>query len=378
MLKRTFSAWLFAVWFFASLPAIAHEVVPAIFTINLQSDGTYTIQSRLNMEALVAEIDPALSDTSESPNAALYESLRELAPEDFAAQIEAFIPVWVEGIRMDFDGELSVPIFESASVPVVGDVSVQRLSTVVLRGEIWTGATSFTWQYDPFFGESAVRVGFSGDEAVQAQFLQPGELSKPFPLGDRLQPKSRSEVAAEYVGLGFTHILPKGVDHILFVLGIFLFSLHLRPLLLQVTAFTVAHSITLGLSLYGYISLPASIVEPLIALSIVYVAVENILTSELKPWRIYVVFAFGLLHGMGFAGVLTELGLPRSDFVTALIAFNVGVELGQLAVIAIAFLAVGVWFGKKPWYRQRIVIPGSVGIAAMGAWWTVERVFGLQ
>jgi hypothetical protein len=162
------------------------------------------------------------------------------------------------------------------------------------------------------------------------------------------------------------------------VLGIFLFSLHLRPLLLQVTAFTVAHSITLGLSLYGYIALPASIVEPLIAVSIVYVAVENLITTELKPWRIYVVFAFGLLHGMGFAGVLTELGLPRSDFVTALIAFNVGVELGQLAVIAIAFLAVGVWFGKKPWYRQRIVIPGSLAIAAMGAWWTVERVFSLQ
>ena len=378
MLKRTFSALLVVVWLFVSLPAIAHEVVPAIFTINLQADGTYTIQSRLNMEALVAEIDPALSDTSESPNAALYDSLRELAPEDFAAQIEAFIPRWVEGIRLDFDGELSVPVFESASVPVAEDASVQRLSTVVLRGNIPRGAKDFTWQYDPFFGESAVRVGFSGDEAVQAQFLQPGELSKPFPLGDSLQPKSRSEVAAEYVGLGFTHILPKGADHILFVLGIFLFSLHLRPLLLQVTAFTVAHSITLGLSLYGYIALPASIVEPLIAVSIVYVAVENLITTELKPWRIYVVFAFGLLHGMGFAGVLTELGLPRSDFVTALIAFNVGVELGQLAVIAIAFLAVGVWFGKKPWYRQRIVIPGSLAIAAMGAWWTVERVFSLQ
>ncbi|MDG2155866.1 MAG: HupE/UreJ family protein [Gammaproteobacteria bacterium] len=378
MLKRTFSALLVVVWFFVSLPAIAHEVVPAIYTINLQADGTYTIQSRLNMEALVAEIDPALSDTSESPNAALYDSLRELAPEDFAAQIEAFIPRWVEGIRLDFDGELSVPVFESASVPVAEDASVQRLSTVVLRGNIPRGAKDFTWQYDPFFGESAVRVGFSDDEAVQAQFLQPGELSKPFPLGDSLQPKSRSEVAAEYVGLGFTHILPKGADHILFVLGIFLFSLHLRPLLLQVTAFTVAHSITLGLSLYGYIALPASIVEPLIAVSIVYVAVENLITTELKPWRIYVVFAFGLLHGMGFAGVLTELGLPRSDFVTALIAFNVGVELGQLAVIAIAFLAVGVWFGKKPWYRQRIVIPGSLAIAAMGAWWTVERVFSLQ
>jgi hypothetical protein len=212
---------------------------------------------------------------------------------------------------------------------------------------------------------------------VQAEFLKAGQLSKPFPLGEQLQPKSRSEVIVEYIVLGFTHILPLGLDHILFVLGIFLLSLHLKPLLLQVTAFTVAHTITLALSLYGVIAVPASIVEPLIALSIVYVAVENITTSELKPWRVYVVFGFGLLHGMGFAGVLTELGLPSNEFVTALIAFNVGVELGQLAVIGGAFFAVGFWFRDKPWYRQRIVIPGSLGIAVMGAWWTVQRVFGL-
>jgi len=376
-LRFIFIGWLMAVFSVLSLPAIAHEVVPAIFTLNLQTDGTYTIQSRLNMEALVAEIDPALSDTNDSENAPLYDALRAMPPQEFAAQVEAFVPVWVEGIALDFEGRRSVPLFESVEVSEVGDLALQRLSSVVLRGTIPPGAASFTWQYDAFFGQSAVRVGFEGEEAVQAEFLKAGQLSKPFPLGEQLQPKSRSEVAAEYMVLGFTHILPLGLDHILFVLGIFLLSLHVKPLLLQVTAFTVAHTITLALSLYGFIALPASIVEPLIALSIVYVAVENIVTSELKPWRVYVVFGFGLLHGMGFAGVLTDLGLPPNEFVTALIAFNVGVELGQLAVIGSAFLAVGFWFRNKPWYRQRIVIPGSLGIAAMGAWWTMQRVFGL-
>jgi hydrogenase/urease accessory protein HupE len=182
-------------------------------------------------------------------------------------------------------------------------------------------------------------------------------------------------VALDYLVLGFEHIVPLGLDHILFVLGIYLLSLHWRPLLAQVTAFTIAHSITLGLSLYGYISLPATVVEPLIALSIVYVALENIVTRELKPWRVFVVFGFGLLHGMGFAGVLLELGLPRSEFLTALITFNVGVELGQLTVIGGAFLAVGLWFRHHAWYRPGIVIPASAAISAIGAWWTVERIF---
>ena len=110
------------------------------------------------------------------------------------------------------------------------------------------------------------------------------------------------------------------------------------------------------------------------SLSIVYVAVENLFTSKLHPWRPVIVFAFGLLHGLGFAGILTEIGLPPSDFILGLIAFNVGVELGQLAVIALAFLAVG-WFINQSWYRARVVVPASLAIAAMGAWWCVERVF---
>ena len=165
---------------------------------------------------------------------------------------------------------------------------------------------------------------------------------------------------AQYFSLGFTHILPKGLDHILFVVGIFLLGTRWRSVLLQVSTFTIAHSITLGLTMYGIVSLPARVVEPMIALSIAYVAIENLVTSELKPWRLALVFAFGLLHGMGFAGVLRELGLPRAQFLTALITFNGGVEAGQLTVIALAFAVVAYWRANRAGYRRFIVQPASL------------------
>ena len=124
------------------------------------------------------------------------------------------------------------------------------------------------------------------------------------------------------------------------------------------------------------ISLSSSIVEPLIALSIAYVGLENILTRQLKPWRIIVVFLFGLLHGMGFAGVLTELGLPESEFVTALISFNIGVEFGQLSVILLAFTVVFWLRHDELRYRRFVVIPGSALIALMGLFWTWQRIAG--
>ena len=181
-------------------------------------------------------------------------------------------------------------------------------------------------------------------------------------------PPTRLQVFRQYIVLGFTHIVPRGLDHILFVLGLFLLTTRIKPLLAQITSFTVAHSITLGLTMYGVVSLSPRIVEPAIALSIAYIAIENLTTTELKPWRVAVVFAFGLLHGMGFAGVLRELGLPRREFITALFSFNAGVEIGQLTVIAVA----AVVFAKK--WRARIVAPASLLIAAMGLFWTVQRI----
>jgi hydrogenase/urease accessory protein HupE len=187
-------------------------------------------------------------------------------------------------------------------------------------------------------------------------------------------PANRLATASRYLALGFTHILPHGLDHMLFVLGLYLLSGRARSVLQQVSAFTAAHSITLGLSLYGVVSMSSRIVEPLIAVSIAYVAVENIFVSKLKARRLALVFAFGLLHGMGFAGALKDVGLPRSEFLTALLSFNVGVETGQLTVIGAAFLLVGWHCGSRAWYRHRVVIPASTLIACIAVYWTLERL----
>ena len=142
----------------------------------------------------------------------------------------------------------------------------------------------------------------------------------------------------------------------------------------QISAFTLAHTVTLIAGSLGLINLPASIVEPLIAASIVFVAVENIFFSKLNKWRSILVFSFGLLHGLGFANVLAEFGLPEGQFLPALIGFNIGVEIGQLSVIAIAYLLLGLTFGQKTYYRKVISIPASFIVASIGTWWLFERV----
>ena len=357
--------------------ASAHRLRPAIVTVSFTSDGSVEANLQLNLEALLAGIGPEHEDTSQAPQAAEYDALRELPPEQLRERLEAFIPTFTRGIELRFDDRVVEPAVAAVAIPPVGDTGVERLTTIGLTASIPPGSSTFTWRYAPEFGESALRLAGPDGTVLRAEWLTTGKTSAAFPLDLALvEARSRADVFRDYTVLGFTHILPKGLDHILFVLGIFLLACRWRPLLYQVTAFTLAHSITLALSLYGLVSLPASVVEPLIALSIVYVGVENIVTKELKPWRVWVVFAFGLLHGLGFAGVLTELGLPPGETLTALIAFNVGVELGQLTVIGLAFLAVGLWFRDRPWYRARVVIPGSLLIAAVGGWWTITRVLG--
>jgi len=178
---------------------------------------------------------------------------------------------------------------------------------------------------------------------------------------------------ALYLRLGFHHIVPEGADHILFVLGLFFLGITWRKLLSQTTVFTIAHATTLFLSTYGVFRLPSRYVEPAIALSIAFVATENVIRPKLGPGRLAIVFGFGLVHGLGFASSLSEIPFPKSDFLVALLGFNFGVDFGQLAVIACAFLAVG-WFRNRPGFRQRIAIPCSLAIAAVGLFWGIQRI----
>ncbi len=351
-------------------PSVAHLVISSTDQYPLP-DGSYLLAIVVNMEAMLAGIgsQPASADISSS--VAKYNQLRALPPKELRKQFETQLADYRDGIVLEFDGTRVFPEIVDVKIPPVSDVEFSRRATILFFGDLPDGAKEISFRYAERYGSYVLHVTGAGRD--DTLWLEKGERSGTYVVGEGFKGRTLLDILSEYAVLGFTHILPKGPDHILFVLGLFLLSTRARPLLAQVTAFTVAHTLTLGLSVYGVVSLPAAVVEPLIAASIAYVAIENILTPYLKPWRTLVVFCFGLLHGLGFAGVLREVGLPEDQLLPALASFNIGVELGQIVVIALAFLAVGLWRHKR-WYRPRVVIPSSAMIATVALFWTAQRL----
>jgi hydrogenase/urease accessory protein HupE len=171
---------------------------------------------------------------------------------------------------------------------------------------------------------------------------------------------------------GFHHVIPLGMDHMLFILGLFLLAPKWKPLLGQSLLFTLAHSITLALSVLGLIEVPGKWVEILIAVSIAWIGIENLIVKQLAKPRLFLVFGFGLLHGLGFASVLSEKlgGIPRHQLLTPLLGFNIGVELAQVTVICAAFLIL---LPLRKWTRHVQTI-GSAAVALAGLGWMIERL----
>jgi hypothetical protein len=179
----------------------------------------------------------------------------------------------------------------------------------------------------------------------------------------------------QFLEIGFTHVVPYGLDHILFIASIYFLNSRLSSILIQCSIFTIAHSVSLGFSAAGYISPSPAVVEPLIALSILVTSIENIMQHRVNYFRWAIIFVFGLIHGMGFAGALSEIGLPSKEFIKALLSFNAGVELGQISIILLIYLCIGRWFSNKSWYRDRVVMPISSVIACIALFWTIQRIF---
>lgn len=343
----------------------AHEIGTTRVTAHVTSSD-YTIDVLQDPASLLARLE-SLAGRPRSG---------AVPDREYRIRIETLQREFLSQVDIRFDNISSPPRFEYRQ-PAPSSADEQPgagLATIRLTGRVPAGARQFTWKY----GLTSAAYAFVATRDAPApgpvEWLEGAQVSRPFSVAASSAAVSRAEIAWTYLLLGFTHIVPKGIDHILFVLGLFLFSRQFRPLLLQVTAFTVAHSISLALSMFGVVRLAPAVVEPLIALSIAYVAIENIFTSRLGRWRIVLVFSFGLLHGLGFAGVLNELGLPRTAFVTALLTFNLGVEFGQLIVIAIAFGIVAHWAGRGEWYRRHVVVPASALIALVGVYWTAQRI----
>lgn len=188
---------------------------------------------------------------------------------------------------------------------------------------------------------------------------------------------SPARLAVRFIRLGFEHILPDGVDHMLFVAGVVLGNVRrFRRVLLSLTLFTLAHTLTLALSNLMAFRLPATLVEPLIALSICWLGVDNLRAQRPAAGsdlgRQLLVFGFGLIHGLGFANALTELSFHREQLVLALFSFNLGVELGQIAVVLLLTLAL-YWIREPRQLRRYVTFPGSVAIASSGLFLVIER-----
>lgn len=227
-----------------------------------------------------------------------------------------------------------------------------------------------------FPGEESFQLDLSFIDGKRVLKEEPSLNSSTQPMPESME-KRRADARSTFISFsrqGFVHVLPLGLDHILFVLGLFFLSRKWKPIIYQVSVFTIAHTITLGLATLDLVSAPSRIVEPVIAASIAVVAIENIIFPGYRHTRLFVVFFFGLIHGLGFAGALSAFNLEPTSLVIGLLGFNVGVELGQLAVISIVFAST-FWLKDEFSYRKFVVIPGSSLIAMMGIYWTIERVF---
>ena len=360
---------------FLSFSVKAHEIRPAIVDFVFDKNGLYQLTIQHNVEALLAEIGSAHDDTEESENAKKYNQLRALPPEELSAEFEKISPEFLKNIQLSFDSKVEPLQILDVEIPEVGDTEIARDSIINITGILPEDIKNMSWKWDAKYGNAVLRVSSETNPDIFNEYLTNGDKSEQVPIASIVE-QSKWGIFKNYIVSGFEHIIPLGLDHILFVIGLFLLSAHLRPLLIQVTIFTLAHSITLALGIYDFIPLTdenLKWIEALIAASIVYVCIENIFFNQLTRWRPLVIFAFGLLHGLGFASVLRDFGLSEGSFAIGLIAFNIGVEIGQITVIAICFLLVGLWFRNKPWYRKFITIPASIIIALIAIYWVLER-----
>ena len=294
------------------------------------------------------------------------------------------------------------PDFTWDFVAETGKPLLAMTDAVVARGKwkttIPAGITGWKIRSKPGHKVSLVFLNsVDGKESERVAVLFPGEASFTFDLTglSAAQPVASTTARADSHGAwetfkdflthGYEHVLPvsamrmdwtkiaDGLDHILFVLGLFLLSRSWKPVVTQVTAFTLAHSITLGLAAAGLIHVPSKVVEPIIALSIAAIAIENIVRPRYTHWRLAVVFLFGAFHGLGFASGLIERPIPKDSFLLALTGFNLGVEFAQLTIICAA-IALTFWIKDEQKYRRWIVIPASAAIALTGLFWAYQRL----
>ncbi len=361
--------------FLSPMAASAHEIRPIILDTELNETGQIEWVARVNLEATLSGISPEHEDTDEDPNNVAYNQLRAQSEAALSETFDGQAENWLNNLVFtDQNGNRLNASINTITIEPAETDEVARDTLISGTTEFPETSSAFMIEWQDRYAPVIVRYTDSADENQNASsFVLVNEPSPSISVRIPKPPQSAMSTFAEYIKVGFVHILPLGLDHIVFVLGIVLLSPFFKPVLLQVTLFTIAHSLTLALVQFGLITVPGRLVEAAIALSIVFIGLDNLKPKPIGVLRTIIVFGFGLLHGLGFANVLGELDVGASNPLIVLAGFNIGVEIGQLVVVALFFVLIGYWTRNRKEYGRYVRIPASLALAAIGLWWFIER-----
>ena len=352
----------------------AHEIKPAVVEFN-KIENHISIVLTFNAEAFLANIDASVhKETKNSSNSKIYDELRLLSEEILKERVFKSKDQITNSIFIKTSEKtLNLKVVE-IDVLEEKDIEKVRFTKIYFKTDNQIIETPITFSTKKIFGPLIFKNFSNIDtdtQKPQSQWIKPGNQTNQIEI---IKEKTNSpNLLISGIWNGILHIIPYGFDHILFVLGLFFFSYKLKPLLIQVTTFTIAHSITLILGGLGYVTISPVIVEAIIAASIIWIGVENLFRKSMNISRIGVIFCFGLLHGLGFASMFKLIGLEGTDYFLNLLSFNVGIEIGQIITLAPLIILIPL-FNRLSWYRILIAIPASIIIALFGADMFIDRV----
>ena len=359
-----------------STSSISHEIKPSIADF-FYDDNYLNFKIRLNAELILSDIDASnVSNTDSSSLSEIYDEFRILNNKDLE---QIFQNSWNQissNIEIKINNVSKQTNLIKIEVEDIQNFEISRDSHVYFRVLLDKNSEQFTFRWVKNYGPIILRENNNNklEDELVTEYLQSGIESSQFSFKENNFSKTFNSFAKFFV-LGIQHIIPKGLDHILFIFGLFLFSSSLKKLISQITIFTIAHSITLIFVSLSLMRINPQIVEPIIALSIVYIGLENIFKKYIKEYLRYVVILFfGLLHGLGFALVLSDIGYKSSDLFVNLISFNLGIEVAQISIVLVLYLLIALNFAKNKNYRIFFQVPSSILISSVGLYWFFERI----
>ena len=359
-----------------STSSISHEIKPSI------ADFTYdekylNFKIRLNAELILSNIDAStVSNTDSSSLSEIYDKFRILSNKDLEEIFQNSCSEISYNIDIKINNETKKINLIKTEVEDIKNFEISRDTHVYFKVLLDENSEQFTFRWVKNYGPIILRENNNKklEDELVTEYLQSGIESSQFSFKENNFSKTFNSFTKFFV-LGIQHIIPKGLDHILFIFGLFLFSSSLKKLISQITIFTIAHSITLIFVSLSLMRINPQIVEPIIALSIVYIGLENIFKKYIKEYLRYVVILFfGLLHGLGFALVLSDIGYKSSDLFVNLISFNLGIEVAQISIVLALYLLIALNFAKNKNYRIFFQVPSSILISSVGLYWFFERI----